>query len=169
VEPLATRCLDEAFQAASLKSVTQLSRRLNDRLPGRVLARIEIEYQPVGLLQVAGPAAPGVKFGHARLHEAHEPRETIDRQHRLLLAGPDALHDITQARPGMHGEKALGAGAGGASQQTQDPSSDMWKNPGGNSGVKIRQSLFGDARLRPKNPFGMCEPDTGYAGVGPRF
>ena len=44
-----------------------------------------------------------------------------------------------------------------------------WKNPGGNSGVKIRQSLFGDARLRPKNPFGMCEPDTGYAGVGPRF
>jgi hypothetical protein len=33
-----------------------------------------------------------VKFGHARLHEAHEPRETIDRQHRLLLAGPDALH-----------------------------------------------------------------------------
>jgi hypothetical protein len=24
------------------------------------------------------------------------------------------LHDITQARPGMHGEKALGAGAGGA-------------------------------------------------------
>jgi hypothetical protein len=49
VEPLATRCLDEAFQAASLKFVTQLSRRLNDRLPGRVLARIEIEYQPVGL------------------------------------------------------------------------------------------------------------------------
>ena len=46
----------------------------------------------------------------------------------------------------------------GHSQQTQDPSSDMWKNPVGNSGVKIRQSLFGDARLRPKNPFGMCEP-----------
>jgi hypothetical protein len=61
----------------------------------------------------------------------------------------------------MHGEKALGAGAGGASQQTQDPSSDMWKN----SGVKIRQSLFGDARLRPKNPFGMCEPDPGYVPV----
>ena len=72
--------------------VSSLSRSLNDRLPGRVLARIEIEYQPVGLLQVAGPAAPGVKFGQ-----------------------------------------------------------------------------FGDARLRPKNPFGMCEPDTGYAGVGPRF
>jgi hypothetical protein len=31
----------------------------------------------------------------------------------------------------------------------------MWKNPVGNIGVKICQSLFGDARLRPENPFGM--------------
>jgi hypothetical protein len=69
----------------------------------------------------------------------------------------------------MFGEKALRAGAGGASQQTQDPSGDMRKNPIGNIGVEIRQCLFGDAQLRPKNPFGMCEPDTGYVGVGPRF
>src|ERR1019366_4776833 len=73
----------------------------------------------------------------------------IDRQHRLRLADPDALHDIAQARPGVLGEKALGAGAGGASQQTQDPSGDMWKNPVGNIGVKISQSLLGNARLRP--------------------
>ena len=169
MEPLATRCLDEAFQAASLKSVTQLSCPLNDRLPGRILARIEIEYQPVGLLQMVGPTAPGVNFDDAGLHETHQPHETIDRQHRLLLADPDALHDIAQTQPGMLGEKALGAGAGGASQQTQDPSADMWKDPVGNIGVKIRQSLFGNARLRPKNPIGMCEPDTGYLGGGPRF
>jgi hypothetical protein len=75
----------------------------------------------------------------------------VDRQHRLLLADPDALHDIAQARPGMLGEKALRAGAGGASQQTQDPSGDMRKNSIGNIGVEIRQSLFGDARLRPKS------------------
>jgi hypothetical protein len=55
----------------------------------------------------------------------------------------------------MLGGKALATGAGGASRQTQDPSADMWKNPVGNIGVKICQSLFGDARLRPENPFGM--------------
>jgi hypothetical protein len=65
------------------------------------------------------------------------------------------------------GEKALAAGAGGASQQTQDPTGDMWKYPVGNIGVKIRQP-FGDARLRPKNPFWMCEPDRGYVSGGPR-
>jgi hypothetical protein len=45
----------------------------------------------------------------------------------------------------------------------------MWKNPVGNIGVKICQSLFGDARLRPENPFGMRELDAGYVGVGPRY
>jgi hypothetical protein len=45
----------------------------------------------------------------------------------------------------------------------------MWKNPVGNIGVKICQSLVGDARLRPENPFGMRELDAGYVGVGPRY
>ena len=69
----------------------------------------------------------------------------------------------------MLGGKALATGAGGASRQTQDPSADMWKNPVGNIGVKICQSLVGDARLRPENPFGMRELDAGYVGVGPRY
>jgi hypothetical protein len=35
---------------------------LASRRPERVLARIEIKYQSVGLLQMLGPTAPGVNF-----------------------------------------------------------------------------------------------------------
>jgi hypothetical protein len=35
---------------------------LASRRPERVLARIEIKYQSVGLLQMLGPIAPGVNF-----------------------------------------------------------------------------------------------------------
>ena len=36
----------------------QFSCRLNDRLAGRVFARVEIEYQPVGLPPIGRPDSP---------------------------------------------------------------------------------------------------------------
>jgi hypothetical protein len=52
-------------------------------------------------------------------------------------------------------EKHLPPVPEGHRDRLKTPSADMWKNPVGNIGVKICQSLFGDARLRPENPFGM--------------
>jgi hypothetical protein len=50
-----------------------------------------------------GPAAPGVNFGNARLHEAHEPREAIDRQHRLFLADPVQAEPLEQLAQELRG------------------------------------------------------------------
>jgi IS1 family transposase len=88
VEPLATRCLDEAFQAASLKSVTQLSRRLNDRLPGRVLA-----------LAIAGAAKAILSYRVGKRNQEHTSAFVADLRARVLGA-PEISSDGWNCYPG---------------------------------------------------------------------
>src|SRR5207245_4466457 len=130
-----------------------------DAAPGNIFTRIEVEYQAVRPVETVGTRAPGVNFDHARLYEAHQSLKTNKRQHRLRFADVDALHHPAQARPRMLGKEAFFACSRRAAQQAQDPSGNVWKNPIGDVGIIVRQSLLGDARLRPQDSFRMGKLD----------
>src|SRR5216684_3610754 len=59
--------------------------------------------------------------------------------------------------------------SGRSAQQAQDPPGDVWKNPIGDVGIVVGQSLLGDTRLRPQDSFRMGELDSARIGLVRHF
>src|SRR5262249_61518546 len=104
--------LHKALQPDRLQPLAHLARARNDSIPGDVLARIEIEDQPVGLLQSFDRRSPRMDLHHTRLHETNQAAEVVDREHRLAITRVDPPDPFTETVPGMLGEEALLADAG---------------------------------------------------------
>src|SRR5260370_23844534 len=65
----------------------------------------------------------------------------------------------------MFGEEAFFACPGWTAQQAQHPSCEVRQNPIGDIGIVVSQPLLGDARLRPKDSFGMRELDPAHISL----
>ena len=133
--------------------------RVDDDRPRDILARVKIKDQTIWLFQVIDGRSPRVDFDDARLHQADQPRDIVDREHRLFVSGIDTTDTLVQPLPRMLGEKAFGSRARGAAQQAQRTAGDMREYPVGDVGVEVGQSLLGDSRLFPENSLGMGQPD----------
>ena len=70
MQPLAAGCLDEGGKTLGGQSFAHVLRRLDQALPGDILARIEIHDDRVGPLPVGKGRAPGVDLERAGLDEA---------------------------------------------------------------------------------------------------
>ena len=60
-----------------------------------------------GCSSCATRRAPGMDLQHARLHQLDQAVETVEDQHRVLLADVDAPQRVPRPCPGMLGEEAL--------------------------------------------------------------
>ena len=106
MQALAAGGLHEAFEALRFEPVLHFQRPGDDFLPFDTLARIEIEDDPVGLLELFDARAPGMNFQHIRLHERHEPVEILNGKHRFALADIDRNKGFVGALPQMLGIEA---------------------------------------------------------------
>src|SRR5262245_51185245 len=161
VQALAARGFHEAVKPDLLEALPHLARRRDDGVPGNILARTEVEDQPVGLLQPLDGRSPRMDLDHARLHETDEAGEVVDREHRLAIAGVDAPDPLAEAMPGMLGEEALFADARRRAQQTERPADHMRQDPLGDIRIELREALLGDAGFLPEDALGMGEPHAG--------
>ena len=148
------------MQTKSSEPVTHVISRVDDDLPGDILARIKIKDQTIWLLQVIDGRSPRVDFDDARLHEADQSRDIVNREHRLFVTGIDTADPLVQPLPRMFGEKAFGCCARGATQQAQWTADDVRENPFGDVGVELGQALLGDSRFFPKNSLWMRKADA---------
>src|SRR3546814_9590435 len=80
VQSLAARCLKEALQAQLIETVVQFLRRRDDPFKRDRRIRIEIEDEPVGMLDVVGPGAQGVQLEQAELDQRNETGQTAEPQ-----------------------------------------------------------------------------------------
>src|ERR1700730_5943759 len=102
--------------------------RLDDRRPRDILARIKIKDQTIWLSEFVDGRPPRVDFDDARLHEADQSCDIVNREHRLFVSGIDAAVPLVQPLPWMLGEKAFGCRARGASHKAQWTAVDMREN-----------------------------------------
>ena len=158
MQPLAAGGLDEALQAQRIEPVAHLARRGDHRAPGHVLAGIEIEDQPVRLARAGRRVEPqgwiSTTLACTRLSS---PSRSSIASIGSSFAHVDPPHLLGEARPGMLGEEALGAGAARAAHQAQHAAGHVRQNPVGDVGVEVREALFGDAGLLPQHALGMGE------------
>ena len=157
------------MQAKSSEPVTYVVSRVDDDLPGNILARIKIKDQTIWLLQVIDGRSPRVDFDDARLHEADQSCGIVNREHRLFVTGIDTADPLVQPLPRMFGEKALGSRARGATQQAQWTAGNMRENPIGYVDVEVGQALLGDSRFFPENSLWMREADANWSWRNAEF
>jgi hypothetical protein len=101
-----------------MEAIAHLEGRGDDGTPRRALAWVEVEDQPVRMLQVIGPRALRMDFDNARLVETDDALHVVERQHRLRFADIDPPHRLAQSRKGMLGEEARLVRSRRAAQQT---------------------------------------------------
>jgi hypothetical protein len=157
VEALAARGLHEALKPALFEPAAHIEGRLDHRGPRHALAGIEIEDQPVRSFQLGDRRSPGMHFEDTCLNEIDKPIAAVEAEHLLLLADIDAPHRAGEAMPVVLGEETLLAYSRRTAHEAQDPPADVGKNPIGNVRIEIRESLLGDAWLRPEDSFRMGE------------
>jgi hypothetical protein len=86
MQALAAGQLRPRLQSLILQHPPQPQRRLDHKSPGDALARIEIEHEHVGMLDVVDARVPRVQLDRADLDKAEQTVEVIDPKPRAFAA-----------------------------------------------------------------------------------
>ena len=86
VQALAAGQLGQRFQPFMPQHPAQRQRGLDHKFPVDPLARIEIEDEPVGVLDVLDARVPRVQLDRANLEQAEQAGEIIDPEPRAFAA-----------------------------------------------------------------------------------
>src|SRR5262249_31139522 len=160
VKTLPAGSLEKTFEAQILEPLPGFSRGDEHRLPGDTVARIEIEDQPVGMIQILDGRPPRVNLEHARLHQANETFQIVDGEHWLRLADIDRTNGFGKTGPGMLRIEALMHGTGRTAHEAQRSPDDMRQDPVGDVYIEFRETLLGDALPLPQDTLRMGEAET---------
>src|SRR5690606_34273692 len=103
----------------------------------------------------------------ATLNQANEAGKVVDGDDGLVILRIDRLEDLLRlATPGMLLKEALAAYAIRAANKRERTIDDERSHARPDLGVILGKSLLGDARLRPIDPIGMCQLETGGRALG---
>ena len=108
----------------------QHKRRLDHELPGDTLARIKIEDEHVGMLDIVDARIPGVQLDRADLDEAEEAVEVIDPEPRAFA--PFALFDrerVNCLRDRRQLSLVIEGRASDVAHELERPAPEMRKGP----------------------------------------
>ena len=78
--PLPPVVFTKLFELEIGEALAQLARRIVHRSPWHIVARIEIEHDAVGVLDIVDGRAPHMDLQHARLHQREQAVEILDRK-----------------------------------------------------------------------------------------
>ena len=162
MQPLATGGLAEGGEAQPLQPLPHLLRRRDHPSEGHVLGGIEVKDEPVGVLDIVCPGAPGVDLRHPHLRQRNQPLDAVDGEVGRALASHGHLPDqMGETRHGMSLEETLGADAVRRAEQRDRPTGDMRQQARGHGLVVGRQITLGDALLRPEQLVRVAQPNAG--------
>ncbi len=158
MQTLAACRLDEAFELEIGEAPTDLTGGADHILPFDPRPRIEVEHQPVGLLETIDRRPADMDFEHACLGQGDEAGEIVDGNRLLSVR----LLDQMEAIPVHAGGcvlliEGLPANAVGRPHQRQHPPGDVWLHPLPDLVVIFGQHRLGDAGILPIDALRVCQ------------
>src|SRR2546425_4522910 len=165
VQARAAGGLDKALEPQCAQRVADDARAADDASPRHLLARIEVEHESVGMLDVVDDAVPGVDFEDAHLHETDDSGNIGGDEifpELLLLLNAYSLERRGRPHLGVLHVEALRAQPFGAANERQRPALHVGHDPVADALVIAREVELREAELRVDHAVRVRDADAAH-------